>query len=88
MSIFVITYDLNNEEKDYTKLTDELKRLGCHRAARSFWLCNLNETTEDLLEHFKNFIDKDDTLIVVRTNIDQIEAFKPLKGTFDWIKNN
>ena len=88
MPIYAITYDLN-KEKNYQKLWDEFDRLGAKKAAKSFYLANLTTNkVDDVLKHFTNFIDEDDTLIVIKTTIDDIAAQRPLKGTFNWIKEN
>lgn len=88
MAIFAVTYDLN-KKKDYQKLWDEFDRLGGKKAVRSFYLVNVDtDNSKDVLNHLKDYIDDDDTLLVVKTDVDDIEAKRPLKGTFDWIKNN
>ena len=87
MPIYAMTYDLNNQ-KNYPKITAELERLKCHRAALSFWLGNFNNTTDEILNHFKGFIDTDDTLIVAKTSIADIKTYKARAGTSDWIKAN
>lgn len=88
MTIYAVTYDLN-KNKDYRSLWDEFERLGGHKAARSFYLINVDsDITSDVLEHFKQFVDKDDTLIVVKTSIFEIKVQRPLEGTFRWLKEN
>lgn len=88
MPIYAITYDLN-KEKDYKSLWEELDRLKGKKAAKSFYLLNLtDDSAQDVIDHFKNFIDKDDTFIVVKTTIKNIQVFRPLLGTSDWINSN
>mgnify|MGYP003635040151 CR=1 FL=1 len=87
MAIYAITYDLN-KDKNYQKLWDEFKKLDACKAARSFYLVNLNNSTSDVIAHFQGFIDKDDILIVVKTTIHDIKTYRPLKGTGAWIKEN
>ncbi|MDG1286678.1 MAG: hypothetical protein P8P30_03830 [Rickettsiales bacterium] len=85
MPFYAITYDLNNE-KNYPKIQKEFEKLNSHKAAYSFYLVKNTASTKQMLEHFKQFVDEDDTLVVVR--IDDVESYRPLKGTNDWIKQN
>ena len=88
MPIYAITYDLN-KEKNYQILWDEFRRLDGRKAARSFYLINVDtDDTETVKEHFRGFVDKDDTLIVVKTEIDEISAHRPIEGTYRWLKEN
>ena len=88
MPIYAITYDLN-KDKNYKKLWDELERLDGHKAARSFYLLNLtSETSKEVLDHLKSFIDKDDTMIVVKTKAKDIKTFRALEGTTNWLAAN
>ena len=64
MSLFFLSYDLNNN-KNYQKLYTELERLNAVRIIDSTWCFNrFNITAKDLRDHFKDFIDSDDSLIV------------------------
>ena len=88
MPIYGVTYDLN-KDKNYQKLWDEFERLRGQKAARSFYLLSLtNDKSAEVLEHLKLFIDKDDTMIVVKTNIKDIKRFRPLEGTTKWLATN
>ena len=84
MAIYAMTYDLN-KDKNYEKLWAEFERLGCQKAARSFYFGEFNETAETVLAHFRNFIDQDDTFIVCQTSLKQIAKYKPLQGTNAWL---
>ena len=63
---YLISYDLTNaDEDDYKVLHDELKRIGAKRVLRSQWAVSMNDTsTKKLTDHLKNFINKDDRLLV------------------------
>lgn len=65
MAFFMINYDLN-KDKDYGKLIDELERLGAAKAALSSYFVDLNNTTKEVRDHFSNFVDDDDILIVTK----------------------
>lgn len=86
MALFAITYDLN-ARKDYQSLWDEMKRLHAHKAARSFYFANLDDTATTVRDHFAQFVDEDDTLVVVEFS-KHPKCKKALKGTNDWITEN
>ena len=65
MAYFMITYDLNNS-KDYDKLIDELEEKGAAKAALSCWFIELDNTTVEVRDHFSNYVDDDDILIVTQ----------------------
>lgn len=86
MTTFVLTYDLI-KKKDYQTLWDELARLGAHRALKSFWLINLNNTAKEVHDHFKGFVDSDDRLWV--SELTTKHHFSNAKsGTNAWLKAN
>jgi hypothetical protein len=66
MSVYLLAYDLvkekKNAEHDYQILWDELKRLEAHRTQLSVWLISVDNTPQELLEHFKGFVDYNDRL--------------------------
>ncbi|MEX2450431.1 MAG: hypothetical protein WD407_06205 [Rhodospirillales bacterium] len=86
MALFVISYDLI-KRKDYQTLWDELDRLNGQKALNSFYLINLNSTAAQVRDHFKDFIDDDDRLIVVEFSKEP-KFTKALKGTTKWIEEN
>lgn len=64
MALFFISYDLRNE-KNYQKITNELKRLNAVRILESCWCFKqTNMTSKDLKDYFKQFLDNDDGIIV------------------------
>ncbi len=87
MALFIISYDLN-KTKNYQKLWKELERLDCHRAIESLWLASLNNTSMEILEHFKDFIDDDDSLIVAKTTKADLKRFRANAGTKEWLSRN
>jgi hypothetical protein len=68
MAVFLISYDLIREDTsfDYVALGDELKRLGAVRSHFSEWLASLNNTAEEVFDHFATFIDSNDRLMVIK----------------------
>ncbi len=65
MSLYSLSYDLRNT-RHYPKLTEELEtNFGAVRVLGSVWYFRRYSTTSiELCEHFRNFIDHDDGLIV------------------------
>ena len=86
MALFAVSYDLV-KNKDYQELWDEMKRLGAHKALLSLYLLNLsNEEPDEVRDHFANFIDSDDRLLVIK--LTDASASRCFKGTNAWIEAN
>lgn len=91
MTVYLIGYDLVNEKGskfDYQKLWDELKRLGAHRVQLSLWLANVSGTAQEIAEHIKGFVDKDDRVWVSRVRPSEHWYVNAIGGTNDWLKRN
>jgi hypothetical protein len=64
MALFFLSYDLRNK-RDYQPLYDELKKFNAVRMFESCWYFKyLNTSAIDSRNHFKNFVDEDDGLLV------------------------
>ena len=65
MKLFFLTYDLRNQ-RNYTALYDELRKLNAVRVLESTWCFKLQDTitAERVREYFRNYIDSDDAIIV------------------------
>ena len=69
MALFTIEYDLRNPGRDYQKLYDELARFGATRVLKSLWaFTRVNTTAIALRDHFRQFIDANDGLIVCQVS--------------------
>jgi len=91
MTVYALAYDLVNERKgtfDYQPLWDELKRLGGHRTQLSLWLVNLNNTPKEVVDHFTQFVDKDDRLFASRMRPNEYHYVNAIGGTNDWLSKN
>jgi hypothetical protein len=64
MTLFWIAYDLMKVGQDYTRLTNELLRLGARKWMLSDWILHRTDTAAQLRDHLKQFIDKNDRLSV------------------------
>lgn len=85
MPLFVVSYDLR-KRKDYPELSEEMERLGGHKALLSVYF--LDVTVRDaakLRDHLLKFIDEDDRLIVVEFSKKPAHRLAN-EGTNDWIK--
>lgn len=66
--IYYLSYDLV-KTKDYQKLYDELAKFGAKRVLESVWCFKYTGSkSSDLRDHFKNFIDSDDRLLVIESS--------------------
>ena len=88
MATFMLMYDLVNEQNsiDYQPLWDELKRLDAHRAQYSAWLVELNNHSKEVHDHFRQFLDENDRLFVIRMFTPRFAYSKSLPGTTNWLK--
>ena len=86
MALFLVSYDFV-KRKDYPKLWEEFERLDGHKPGESVYLLNLDNTAAEVLEHFNQFIDDDDRLIVIEFD-KKPRCGKVYKGTAAWIKEN
>jgi hypothetical protein len=67
MATYFIDYDLRNS-RDYQKLYDELEKFDAVRVLESQWAFKRDETsTAELRDHFKQFIDSDDGLSIIKS---------------------
>ncbi|MBD8515292.1 CRISPR-associated protein Cas2 [Photobacterium sp. CAU 1568] len=68
MALFFLSYDLN-KSKDYQKLYSELDNFNAVRILDSTWCFKrINTSSAGLRDHFKKYIDSDDSLIVSQVN--------------------
>ncbi|QRR35656.1 hypothetical protein JNX00_07285 [Hydrogenophaga sp. YM1] len=68
MSLFFLEYDLR-KKRDYQSLYDELARFAAVRYLESAWAFKrVNTTAAGLRNHFAQFIDPDDGLMVIEVS--------------------
>lgn len=64
MALYFLSYDLR-KARNYQPLYDELARFNATRVLESLWAFKrINTSCAALREHFKQFIDRDDGLVV------------------------
>lgn len=69
MALYLLSYDLRKEGRDYQKLYDELEDFNAVRVLESVWCFNrINTNSNGLCNYFRQFIDSNDGLIVAEVN--------------------
>lgn len=79
MALFFIDYDLRNA-RDYQTLYDELARFNAVHVLESCWCFNrFNITASGLRDHFKQFIDSDDGLLITEVDATKWATWNAIK---------
>ena len=65
MALYLLTYDLRKEGRDYNTLYEELAKFNAVRILESVWCFNrIHTDAKGLREYFKQFIDDNDGIFV------------------------
>jgi molybdopterin biosynthesis enzyme len=68
---YYVAYDLVKASiEQYTKLCNELRRLGAKEVLKSDWVVRWSGTSVGLRDHLKKFIHSDDRIVAVQMNGD------------------
>lgn len=71
MGLFIISFDLHGNEKDYNCLYEKLKSFPEHlQLLESSWLVKTPGTSERLLEIFSQCLDSDDQILIAELTDD------------------
>jgi hypothetical protein len=62
---YLISYDLDQPGRDYSKFLNEIERLGGIRILYAEWMLKCNFSAVRLRDHLNHFIDADDRLVVL-----------------------
>ncbi len=85
--LYLVTYDLNKEDKDYDGVTKTLESYPTHNhCQKSVWLIATKETANQISAKVQPHIDKDDRLIVVKWGDDH-QGWMP-ENVWNWIRDN
>ncbi len=87
MTDYVVSYDLKKPGQNYQPLWDELARLGAHRTLESLWLLNVKNTSKEIVDHLKKFVDANDAIWALELTSNYYYA-NAKAGTNDWINKN
>lgn len=87
MGVFAINYDLSSPDRDYDKLTEQIKSYGTWaHFLDSLWLVSSSKTAGEIRDHLKKHIDSNDQLFVARLSGNWASSNLSKKCT-DWLKN-
>lgn len=89
MAIYLITYDLSSEDKDYTSLYSAIENLGsAKRILKSVWLVKVeNLNASDISNNLRLVMDDRDLLYVVKN--DDLDRQGWLHSSnWQWLKDN
>lgn len=86
MALFVVSYDLV-KRKDYQTLWDAFSELGGQKVLNSMYLIELNNTAQEVVDHFSQYIDDDDRIMAIEFS-KKPKFTKALSGTNAWINKH
>lgn len=66
MAIFLVSYDLNQHDRDYPRVSKILEGMGAVRCLYSQWLVRSNGTALGLANRIEGALDSNDALLVVQ----------------------
>jgi hypothetical protein len=85
--LYLISYDLNKEGKDYAKLYEAIKsNSGWISALKSAWIIYTKETVEQVYNKMRPTIDDDDYLFVSELNTNRQGWLR--KDVWEWINKH
>jgi len=68
MALYFLSYDLRNR-RNYQPLYDEMARFGARQTLESvYFLTHASTTAAALRDHFRQFVDGDDGIIVIQAS--------------------
>jgi len=87
MSVYMIPYELHHD-KDYQKIHNGIKSLGgCIHCLRSIWFVKTGFSIPEMHEILKGYIDKDDSLLIMKTSHEWDSMNLPAKCK-SWLKHH
>lgn len=89
MTVYLITYDLNSEDRDYKTLYDEIENLGkAQRMLKSVWLVNVDGlNAKAISEKLREVMDTKDLLYVVKNDKYDRHGWM-YSSNWEWLRNN
>ena len=86
MKKYCISYDLNENHKDYDGLISAIKDYNYIKALYSTWFVKSTSSATDIYNHLQPFIDNDDRLFVVEIDTPNRQGWMS-KNVWDWLNN-
>lgn len=85
-NVYLITYDLNSTEKDYSALFSEIEKLGDSiRILKSVWFVYTDKDAKQISDILRGVMDVRDHLYVVRNDNEDRQGWMYSKN-WDWLK--
>jgi hypothetical protein len=91
MSVLLISYDLGSSEtsNDYQDLIKKIKSYGGYaKPEYSLWLITTDKLTSTVRDELKQYMDKNDKLLVMRVTGDGWASFNLSDSVVEWMKDN
>jgi CRISPR/Cas system-associated endoribonuclease Cas2 len=87
MAVYLITYDLSSDDKDYTSLYAEIEKLGdAKRILKSVWLVSVVEKTASQISGIlRTVLDDKDILYVVKNDNQDRQGWMH-SSNWKWLK--
>ncbi len=87
MAVYLITYDLSSDDKDYTSLYTEIEKLGdAKRILKSVWLVNVQDkNANQISETLRTVLDERDLLYVVKNDAHDRQGWMH-SGYWKWLE--
>jgi hypothetical protein len=88
MAVYLITYDLSSEDKDYSSLYSEIENLGdAKRILKSVWLVNVVDlNASDISKALRSVMDDKDLLYVVKNDDTDRQGWL-YSSNWKWLKS-
>ena len=89
MTLYFITYELRNREKDYSTFYDSIKNIGSDscQCLTNVWLIYSNLRSSDIYDKLKPLIEDTDNLLIGKATYDNIAGWVS-SDTIDFLKRN
>ena len=84
MSIYLVTYDLNNPGQNYPSVTDAIKKYDYFHLMQSVWLVHTSETAAQVGDKIWKSMDGNDKIYVVELTANRFGRFST--EAVNWIK--
>lgn len=86
MSVYLITYDLNSPDRDYSSLFSKIEELGdAKHILKSVWLIETDKDANSISQTLREVMDSDDFLYVVRNHETDRQGWM-YSSYWEWLK--
>lgn len=91
MKTYLISYDLwwPENSSDYKTLIDKIKSYSNYsKPLESFWFIKTDDSLSTVRDNLKNYVDKNDKILVMNVSWTWWASYLLWKSTTDWMKEN